>query len=129
MKVAHGVQFRRNERHHVVHAKREVILSAGAIQSPKLLMLSGVGPRDYLEKMRIPVVHHAPGVGQNLQDHVTTAVLYVIDLPPHIQEPSKFIMRLFESITLDSLQEMIFNSSGPLYTTTVGSGMAFINTK
>ena len=47
----------------------EIILSAGAIQSPQLLMLSGVGPAAQLEEFGIPVVHDAPGVGQNLRDH------------------------------------------------------------
>ena len=47
----------------------EVILSAGAIASPQLLMLSGVGPADYLPNLSIPVVHDLPGVGQNLRDH------------------------------------------------------------
>jgi len=47
----------------------EVILSAGAIASPQLLMLSGVGPQDHLRNLGIPVVHDSPGVGQNLRDH------------------------------------------------------------
>ena len=47
----------------------EIILSGGAINSPKLLKLSGVGPKDELEKHGIPLVHELPGVGENLQDH------------------------------------------------------------
>ena len=47
----------------------ELVLCAGAIGSPHLLMLSGVGPGDYLRHLEIPVVHHLPGVGQNLRDH------------------------------------------------------------
>ena len=47
----------------------EIILSSGAIASPQLLMLSGVGPRSELEKLGIPVVHELPGIGQNLRDH------------------------------------------------------------
>jgi choline dehydrogenase-like flavoprotein len=50
-------------------ARREVILSAGAFQSPQLLLLSGVGDAGELQKHGIPVVHHLPGVGKNLQDH------------------------------------------------------------
>jgi choline dehydrogenase len=46
-----------------------VILSAGAIASPQLLMLSGVGPKDHLEELGIPVVHHSPGVGMNMKNH------------------------------------------------------------
>ncbi|HYF08053.1 MAG TPA: GMC family oxidoreductase N-terminal domain-containing protein [Acetobacteraceae bacterium] len=51
-------------------ARREVVVSAGAIESPKLLMLSGIGDAAALQAMDIPVVHHAPDVGKNLQDHL-----------------------------------------------------------
>ncbi|CAL4094385.1 unnamed protein product, partial [Meganyctiphanes norvegica] len=51
--------------------KREVILCAGAVESPHLLMLSGVGPEEHLKQHGIPVIQHLPGVGQNLQDHPT----------------------------------------------------------
>ncbi len=66
----------------VVEAE-EIILSAGAIQSPQILMLSGVGPAAYLRRMGIPVVHDSPGVGQNLKNHPAVSVRY---LP---QEPSR----------------------------------------
>jgi choline dehydrogenase len=54
----------------------EIILSAGAIASPQLLMLSGVGPVDHLSALGIPVVHHLPGVGENLRDHPMVIVLF-----------------------------------------------------
>lgn len=57
-----------------LHARREVILSAGALQSPQLLMLSGIGPKAELEKHGIDVVLDAPGVGANLQDHLEVIV-------------------------------------------------------
>ena len=53
-----------------VFANQEVILSGGPLNSPKLLMLSGIGPADHLKEMSIKVVHPLPGVGQNLQDHL-----------------------------------------------------------
>ena len=53
-----------------IHARREVILSGGAFGSPQLLMLSGIGDSSELQKFGIPVVHHLPGVGKNLQDHL-----------------------------------------------------------
>ena len=53
----------------------QIVLSAGAMASPQLLMLSGVGPADHLREMGIPVVHDLPGVGQNLRDHPIVAVI------------------------------------------------------
>jgi choline dehydrogenase len=71
---ATGVEFRQNGEIGTVRAAREVILCGGAINSPQLLMLSGVGPRDHLAAFGIPVVHHLPGVGQSLQDHYSAAI-------------------------------------------------------
>ncbi|WP_286537525.1 choline dehydrogenase [Variovorax sp. J31P179] len=59
-----------------VAARREVLLSAGALQSPQVLMLSGIGPAAVLEKHGIPVVLDAPGVGKNLQDHIDLVHTY-----------------------------------------------------
>jgi choline dehydrogenase len=55
---------------HFIQANAEVVLCAGAIDSPRLLMLSGIGPADDLAKLGLDVVHHLPGVGQNLQEHI-----------------------------------------------------------
>ncbi|XP_005870361.1 PREDICTED: choline dehydrogenase, mitochondrial [Myotis brandtii] len=65
-----GVEYIKNGQSHRAYASKEVILSGGAINSPQLLMLSGVGNADDLKKLGIPVVCHLPGVGQNLQDHL-----------------------------------------------------------
>src|SRR5262249_6040598 len=62
-----GVEYRQDDQTHRVRVDREVILSAGALQSPKLLMLSGIGPADQLRAQGIPVVVDLPGVGRNLQ--------------------------------------------------------------
>ena len=68
-KRAVGVDFLEGGVRHSFRAKREVILAAGAIQSPQLLMVSGVGAGAELKQFGIPVVHDLPGVGKNLQDH------------------------------------------------------------
>lgn len=60
-----------------VYAKKEVIISAGSINSPKLLMMSGVGPKDHLESLNIPVVSDLP-VGKNLQDHVSAPLTFKV---------------------------------------------------
>ena len=69
-KRAVGLACRRGTERFEVRARREVILAAGAIGSPKLLQLSGIGDADELRALEIPVVHHLPGVGRNLQDHL-----------------------------------------------------------
>ncbi|MDE2437375.1 MAG: choline dehydrogenase [Sphingomonadales bacterium] len=73
---ATGVRFRHDGTDHVATARREVILSAGAINSPQLLMLSGVGPAAHLADHGIALVADLPGVGQNLQDHLAAHVRY-----------------------------------------------------
>lgn len=74
-KRATGVQYTHNGQTLQIHATREVILSAGAFASPQLLMLSGIGPQDQLQAHGIASVHTLPGVGQNLQDHITTVLI------------------------------------------------------
>jgi choline dehydrogenase len=75
-KRAIGVQYLHEGRTLQAHATREVILSAGAFGSPQLLMLSGIGPQSQLQAHNIDTVHTLPGVGQNLQDHVTTVLIH-----------------------------------------------------
>ena len=67
---ATGVEIEARKQIQVVKAKREVVVAASAINSPKLLMLSGIGPAEQLKKHGIAVVADRPGVGQNLQDHM-----------------------------------------------------------
>ena len=68
-KRAVAVQMIQNGQQKTLRAGREILLAAGAFQSPQLLMLSGVGDSKALQAFGIPVIHHLPGVGQNLQDH------------------------------------------------------------
>ena len=74
-KRATGVQYLHEGKSVQVTAAREVILSAGAFGSPQLLMLSGIGPQSQLQAHGIDTVHTLPGVGQNLQDHITTVLI------------------------------------------------------
>jgi len=73
---ATAVAYRRDGRDVTATARREVILAAGALQSPQLLQLSGVGPEGLLREFGIPVVHELPGVGENLQDHLQARVIF-----------------------------------------------------
>lgn len=76
-----GVEYRRDGRLHRVMARREVVLSAGAIGSPQILQLSGVGDPEALSKLGIETVLDRPAVGRNLQDHVGFDFVYVARRP------------------------------------------------
>ena len=76
-----GVEYELQGRSIKAYAGKEVIICAGAIKSPQLLMLSGVGPSDHLKKHGIAVQQHLPGVGQNLQDHLSVSVIHECKKP------------------------------------------------
>ena len=76
-----GVRYRQNGVMQEVRAAREVILSAGSLQSPQLLQLSGIGPAALLQSHGIDVVHDLPGVGQNLQDHLQFRLMFRVSKP------------------------------------------------
>ena len=78
---ADGISYRHRGVSYHAKARREILLCAGALQSPQLLQLSGVGPAALLEKHRIPVVHELAGVGENLQDHLQARVIYQCSKP------------------------------------------------
>ncbi len=109
-----GVVCRQDGQEHTFRCDGDVILSSGSLQSPQLLQLSGVGPADHLRALGIPVVHDAPEVGENLQDHYQ----------------ARTIVRLKDRISLNNqvrspigLARMglqwLFDARGPL---TVGAG-------
>lgn len=79
--AARAVQFRHDGEDKRAVALREVILSAGAINTPQLLMLSGIGPAAHLTEHGIPVLRDLPGVGQGLQDHLAAHVKYTASKP------------------------------------------------
>jgi choline dehydrogenase-like flavoprotein len=94
-----------------VSARKEIILSAGAIHTPHILLLSGIGPQNHLEKMGVPVKKDLP-VGLNLHDHVMTPALYSTDLSPSTE------LMLTRSMVLSftSVMKYLTMGSGPLST-------------
>ncbi len=70
-----GVEWQQDAQTHTAHCDGEVLLSAGALQSPQVLQLSGIGPEDVLKRAGVPVRAHAPEVGANLQDHYQARVI------------------------------------------------------
>ncbi|XP_045771190.1 glucose dehydrogenase [FAD, quinone] [Maniola jurtina] len=121
-KRAYGVEFIRDTEKQVIYAKREVILSAGAIASPQLLMLSGVGPASHLKEVGINVIYDSPGVGRNLQDHIAVGgIVFQVDYPI-----SLVMNRL---VNINSALRYAVTENGPL-TSSIGlEVVAFINTK
>jgi choline dehydrogenase-like flavoprotein len=83
-KRAVGVDVTNGNQRRTVRCRREVIVACGGILSPKLLQLSGVGDATDLQALGIPVVHHLPGVGQNLMDHLDFILAYHIPADPNL---------------------------------------------
>ncbi|KAK5638296.1 hypothetical protein RI129_012591 [Pyrocoelia pectoralis] len=98
-KKAYGVRFVKNKRYHVVNASKEVIVSGGAINSPQLLMLSGIGPKKHLEDLNITVLENLP-VGEKLYDHLTfTGLVFTLNTsltirPTQIESIETFLQLL-----------------------------------
>jgi choline dehydrogenase-like flavoprotein len=85
-KRAVGVAYRVGNEETQVRARAEVILAAGAVQSPQLLELSGIGHPDVLQKVGIPVFHPLPGVGENYYDHYATRMNWRVKVPITLNE-------------------------------------------
>ncbi|XP_077299158.1 glucose dehydrogenase [FAD, quinone] isoform X1 [Arctopsyche grandis] len=121
-KIAFGVEFIKDKQVHRIRATKEVIISTGSVNSPQLLMLSGVGPKAELIKHGIPVIQDLPGVGENLQDHIALGGLtFMINQPVAIVES-----RLH---TVSSLMQYAVFGEGPLTIMGGVEGLAFVNTK
>jgi choline dehydrogenase-like flavoprotein len=97
-KRAVGVEYRQGKELKQIRARREVILSSGAFQTPHLLMLSGVGDSAVLGRHGIATVHHLPGVGANLQDHPDFVFGYMSDNPNFNGISLKALPRLLRAI-------------------------------
>lgn len=91
---AAGVEYSRSGRLEVARAGREVIISGGAINSPQILMLSGIGNAGELKKSSIPVVQHLPGVGENLQDHLEAYFQYACKQPVSLYSATNPLAKL-----------------------------------
>ncbi|KOC71128.1 Glucose dehydrogenase [acceptor] [Habropoda laboriosa] len=119
-KRATGVKILRDGRQQVIRVRREIVLSAGSINSPQLLMLSGIGPKEHLAELDIPVVSDLR-VGDNLQDHVGLGGLTFI-----VNEPISLKKDRFQ--TMPVMIEYVLNERGPMTTPGV-EGLAFVNSK
>lgn len=90
-----GIEYQRGGKVYMARGEREVILSGGAINSPQLMMVSGIGPADHLRSFGIETIHHLPGVGRNLQDHPTVILQVACTRPVSIdwiEKPHRKLM-------------------------------------
>ncbi|UYN95485.1 MAG: GMC family oxidoreductase N-terminal domain-containing protein [Enhydrobacter sp.] len=85
-----GVEFQRGGNLTTVRANREVIVCGGAVNSPHILQISGIGPAAHLQSLGIPMVHDLPGVGANLIDHYVIRVIHRVHGTPTVNEVARF---------------------------------------
>lgn len=113
-----GVAYLQDGQPRQVQVSREALLCAGAINSPQLLLLSGIGPAAHLHDLGIPVVLDLPGVGQNLQDHLASGVIYSCTQP----------VSLASAESLAHVLSYLLLRRGPL-TSNVAEAGAFLKTR
>tara|TARA_Y100000746_G_scaffold150536_1_gene128963 strand:- start:96 stop:1409 length:1314 start_codon:yes stop_codon:yes gene_type:complete len=115
-KKAIGIRVKIKNKVQTIYANKEVILSGGSINSPQLLMVSGVGPADHLKDKGIEIIHELKGVGKNLQDHLET----------YIQQECKTPDTLYSYVNKLSMMKIgiqwFLNKSGPCSTSFLEAG-------
>ncbi|CAK1547682.1 unnamed protein product [Leptosia nina] len=120
---AHGIEYYKDGKKYQAYARKEVIISAGSIDSPKLLKVSGIGPREELESLNIPVIANLR-VGYNLQDHVTTDGL-LFSLSNNTSTLTSNFQLLRDVLNYYKQPE---KKNGPLATTSIVNSVAYYNT-
>lgn len=118
-KVASGVVYHQNGKKNVVKANKEVIVSGGTYNSPKILMLSGVGDQNELAKHGIEVTHHLPGVGKNLQDHMVFFAIFNTNYKKTLDSAENV------PVVFKNLFNYLVNKKGP-FNSNVGEAGAFV---
>ncbi|QFU89559.1 GMC family oxidoreductase [Amycolatopsis sp. YIM 10] len=122
-----GVEVRRGNSVTQVRCRGEVVLSAGAIASPRLLMLSGIGPADHLREHGVPVLADVPGVGSNLQEHACAPMSFQVNVSSLNQELHAwglvrhgldFVLRGQGGATATAAQALLFGTFSPESTRT-----------
>ncbi|XP_044744803.1 glucose dehydrogenase [FAD, quinone]-like [Coccinella septempunctata] len=113
-----GVEFLYQKVKYRVKVRKEVIVSGGAINSPQILLLSGIGPKDELEKVGIKVVHDLPGVGKNFHNHVAFYLYYLLNKEEAISD-----------LDWVAVVNYLLYRKGPLSSTALSQLTARLNTK
>ncbi len=121
-KKAYGVEYSKSDKLHQVSANREVIISAGSLNSPQLLQLSGVGPKKVLEEAAVQLIHDSPAVGKNLQDHLGVSYFYKSKVPTLNDQLRPFLGKIYQGL------RYVLTRGGPLSLSVNQSG-GFIRTR
>lgn len=116
---ARGVVFHRDGALHKLRVRKEVILAAGAVQSPHLLLLSGVGPRRQLQEAGVRVVADCPGVGQNLQNHIS----FSVDFSLSSDTPGS------NRLDMPTFEQFLSNGTGAMASTGLSQVTAFVHSR
>lgn len=122
-KRATGVLYERRNQRLTVEARKEVIVCGGAINSPQILMLSGIGPKKHLQDYKIPVIHDLPGVGENLQDHFSPGGL------EFTVNSTGVALTQISTYEIENIINYFEKRTGPLTLLGGCENMGFINTK
>ncbi|KAI4467854.1 glucose-methanol-choline gmc oxidoreductase [Holotrichia oblita] len=117
-KIATGVEFIYKQKKYYVRARKEIILAGGAINSPQLLLLSGIGPKEDLHRVGIKQIHQLQGVGKNLHNHVTFYMTYILKRVKNIND-----------LDWAGALEYILYRNGPMSCTGLSQATARINSK
>ncbi|MEU1980691.1 GMC family oxidoreductase N-terminal domain-containing protein [Nocardia sp. NPDC019395] len=112
-----GVEYRKDNRVFTIRARKEVVLCGGAINTPQLLMLSGIGDEQQLRSHGIPVLRHTPDVGRNLIDHLVSLIGFAVDSGT-----------LFDAETPSQLLDYLLRRRGML-TSNVGEAYGFVRSR
>lgn len=117
---ATSVTFMWREKHRMTaQFQRELVVSAGTIESAKLLLLSGVGPKSHLDEMKIPVIHDLP-IGNNLQNHVMSSIYFTLNVRPK--------QRITTEHATQNMFDYLLHSKGPFSSPSTVPVVSFVNT-
>nr|XP_026501327.1 glucose dehydrogenase [FAD, quinone]-like [Vanessa tameamea]XP_026501328.1 glucose dehydrogenase [FAD, quinone]-like [Vanessa tameamea] len=113
-----GVEYIKDGQKKTVGVTKEAVLSGGTINSPQILLLSGVGPKETLDKFNIPVIKELPGVGQNLHNHVGVTLEFTLTKEPDVPE-----------LSWQSAMEYMLKREGPLSATGMSQLTGKVNSR
>ena len=121
-KRAVAVEYEHKNTIHRAYGAKEIILSAGAVNSPQLLQVSGIGPREVLQQAGVEQVHESPAVGQHLQDHIGHSYVYRANQPTLNQQLRPWWGKLWQGV------RYVLTRSGPL-SLSVNQAGGFVHTR